>query len=203
MPIPLDPGSGGRSIRAGALEVADIIVSTHADDLTSKIIREATNSPVSHTTLYVGGGLVVEAIKEGVVQRSLKAAVAGAALAVAYRRPGLTEEQTLAIRDYAGSQIGKPYNFGGLPGLVVNKSTVIGLPHGLTTWIITQFQSTAPAKRRKEDNFFCSELILAAYQTQGQRQTKQEPNWGTPEDVSALRIDGTLTYVGHLKAPNA
>jgi uncharacterized protein YycO len=198
MPIPLDPGNGGRSIGADALEIADIIVSTHADGLTSKIIRTVTNSPVSHTSLYVGGGQVVEAIKDGVVQRSLKAAFGGASLAVAYRRPGLGDTDVLAIRDYAGMQIGKPYNFEGLPGLA---GSILGLPHGMSGWIESKLQSMPLTKHRKADSFFCSELVLAAYQNQGVRLTRGEPSWGTPEDITALRLDRTLSYVGHLKAP--
>jgi uncharacterized protein YycO len=200
MPIPLDPGAGGRSIGARALQIADIIVSTHADEITSRIIRTVTSSPVSHTSLYVGGGLVVEAIKEGVVQRSLTAAFAGASLAVAYRRPELPDTDALAIRDYAGRQIGKPYNFAGLPGVA---GSILGLPHGMSGWIEARLPPLPLRKpRRQEDSFFCSELVLAAYQTQGARLTIGEPRWGTPQDITALRLDRTLIYVGHLKASN-
>jgi hypothetical protein len=42
--------------------------------------------------------------------------------------------------------------------------------------------------------------VLAAFEQAGVKLTASPPNWNTPGDVADLRINGTLEYVGHLKA---
>ena len=106
--IPLDPGTGGMSIDERMLETGDIILST-TPDLTSGVIRLGTDAPVSHSLIYIGGGQVVEAIGPGVVLRSLAEAVDHSNVAVAFRKPDLTAEQALIVRDFIGQQVGKPY----------------------------------------------------------------------------------------------
>lgn len=54
MPIPLDPGRGGRSVGPEALQIGDIIVSTTSAAI-SRAIRVGTGSEVSHAMLYIGG----------------------------------------------------------------------------------------------------------------------------------------------------
>jgi hypothetical protein len=108
--IPLDPGIGGRSIGAGALVNADIIVSTTRAGV-SGIIRVGTASEVSHATLYEEGGWVIE--KQGVVLRTLTEALADDVLAVAYRNPSVTHSTGQLILNYASKYIGQPYSIRG------------------------------------------------------------------------------------------
>ncbi len=72
--IPLSPPQGGECILDSALQPADIIVATTRDPR-SVAIRDWTGSPISHCMLYAGGGLVIEAINEGVVSRPLSTAL--------------------------------------------------------------------------------------------------------------------------------
>ena len=120
MSIPLDPRVGGRCISEDELEIADIIVSTTAH-FSSSFIRLTTSSAVSHSMLYVGGQ-VVEAVEEGVVLRSLSAALSDATLAVAYRKMGLTVNQKLQIRDFAGNQLGLKYSYANAAGSGMDRS---------------------------------------------------------------------------------
>jgi uncharacterized protein YycO len=188
MTIPLDPGLGGRSIDTRALKVADIIVSTVKRSLVSAGIRALTRSPVSHSILYIGGEQIVEAVGEGVVLRFLADAIRDATLAVTYRYPGLTETQALKIRDFAGWQLDKKYNFTGI---------------GKQAYCIVRGKVTCQTSSGtvvKRDEFFCSELILAAFERGGVTLTETEPSWSKPGDFPALALKGTLQYVGHLKA---
>ncbi len=83
MEIPLEPASGGgMSIDDRALEVGDIIVSTTSERV-SEIIRDVTGSKVSHSALYVGDGMIVEAIGSGVRLQTLEDALADDLYAVA------------------------------------------------------------------------------------------------------------------------
>ncbi len=211
MSIALDPGIGGRSIAPGALKIADIVLSTTPAGV-SKAIRLATLSKVSHAMLCIGGDLVVEAIGDGVVQRSIFDAVKEANLAVAYRHPGLTEMQALKVRDFAGRQVGKDYNYGALirqAGVKLPpQAQAVGLAgfagFSLGCWITGDVECANMRDKVnpfiKRDEFFCSQLVLAAYEHAGVALTTKKPVWSSPEDIAKARLKGKLLYVGHLKA---
>ena len=55
--------------------------------------------------LYVGDGQVVEAVEGGVRLVPIETALADSSVGVAVRYPGLTNDQALQIRDFAGQQI--------------------------------------------------------------------------------------------------
>ncbi len=52
----------------------------------------------------------------------------------------------------------------------------------------------------KRDEFFCSQLVFAAFKSVGIPLTETEPNWSTPGDIPKLALTKALNYVGHLKA---
>lgn len=168
----------GRSVDPGSLLIADIILSTTGQAI-SKGIRAGTGSAVSHAILYVGGDQVVEAVGEGVVFRPVVEALGGAIRAAVYRHPDLTETQALKIRDFAGMQIGKPYDTLGAAGSVVPVLCNV---------------AASP------DKFFCSELILAAYEYAGTPLTDSGAACGSPDSILQAHFSNTLDYVGHLAA---
>lgn len=200
--IPLDPGTGGRSIGQDVLENGDIILSTTTATI-SRAIRRMTSSTVSHSILYIGNGQVVESVGSGVELKTLNQALHGASVAVAFRKPNLTATQGLQIRDFAGQQLGRSYNYWG----IVRQARF--RIHSQACRLFSD-----PAKRRQcenfvgrvnlgagqNDTFFCSELILAAYRHAGVPLTAQPPHWGSPEELANLRLTGMLEYVGHLRA---
>jgi uncharacterized protein YycO len=191
MAIPLDPGAGGMSIDARSLQNADIIVST-TNAKVSKVIRAGTFSPVSHSMLYIGDELIVEAIASGVVLRSIYEAVQDATLAVAYRHPDITDISGLKIRDFVGFQLGKGYNFVGIGQQATYKVCVIGGS------IVCQI--AARNIKIKRDEFFCSELVFAAYKSVGLKLSDVEPNWSEPAHIPRLSLKKALNYVGHIRA---
>jgi uncharacterized protein YycO len=190
MGIPLDPGAGGRSIGESALSVGDMIASTTSAFI-SGAIRAASDYPVSHTILYIGDGLVVEAIGEGVVLRSLGASIASATLAVAYRHAAVDDLKALKIKDFVGYQIGKKYNYAGVAQQGIYKACSIS-GNIACRWVSGKVSF-------KHDTFFCSELIWSAYASAGVP-LSGKPVWSSPDDLPKLHLIKALDYVGHIKA---
>jgi len=180
-PIALDPGVGGCSIGDSALQPADIIVSTTRATV-SGVIRVGTRSVVSHATLYAGSGSVIEAIGQGVVSRSLEDALADDALAVAYRSPDLPSSVANAIIKYAAAQIGTPYS---IAGAVLSSDP-----------IACRLAGPRPA------SFFCSQLVIRAYEQGGRPLTSIPAQCVTPDELATIATRA-LRYVGHLKGNTA
>lgn len=200
--IPLDPGTGGRSIGQDALEVGDIILSTTTATI-SRAIRRMTSSAVSHSILYIGNGQVVESVGSGVEMKSLQQALSGASVAVAFRKPNLTSNQGLQIRDFAGQQLGRSYNYWGIVRQArfrINSQACRLFSDPAKRQQCENFVGHVYLGAGQNDTFFCSELILAAYRHAGVPLTAQPPHWGSPEDLANLRLTGMLEYVGHLRA---
>ena len=179
--IPLDPGTGGRSIGIEALEVGDIILTTTNSNI-SKAIRRMTSSPVSHTILYIGNGQVVEAVAAGVVMNQLEDALKGATLAVAFRHPGLTPNKALQVRDFVGQQLDKPYNKWGIvkqAAFQIDKRVceIFRDPERKNNCI--NFVGRVDLGTASNDTFFCSELVLKAYQEIGLPLTTTPPHWNS------------------------
>lgn len=199
--IPLDPGIGGRSINVSELRTGDLVVST-TREVPSRIIRVATDSPISHAMLYVGDDLVVEAISEGVSLTTIDKAISESNLVVAFRHPDLSPDQALRIRDYAGSQIGKKYNWIGLvrqAGFKLDQKTFCSDKSGSDFDHCTRWVGKVNLGTATNDRFYCSELVLKAYQDAGLPLTTLPPNYSNPGDIPELQQRGTLSYIGHIK----
>lgn len=195
--IPLSPSNGGMSIDDASLQTGDILLST-SNSLVSGAIRLATNSPISHAAIYIGNGEVVEAITDGVVLQSLEEALRDDTVSVAFRYPNLTEAQGLLIKDFVGKNLGTPYNYW---GIVKGSPFFIAHSHSRIYRV--------DLRTRDNSSFFCSQLVIAAYQQAGVPITSEQPNLVTPGDLARMREDQVpeiqfgsqlLQYVGHLKA---
>lgn len=206
--IPLDPGVGGMSIGMDALEIGDIILST-TDQIPSRLIRFGSGAEVSHAMLFVGqGGQVIESVDEesarGVVLRPLSAALADSSLAVAFRVPGLSDAQKQQIADAAAQHIGRPFNHLGLirnGSFQIDSATCALLP-GQDRERCRNFVGRLELGPGTNEQFFCSQLVMQAFEDAGHRLTTEPAHWNAPGDIARLRlIDGALAYVGHLKAP--
>jgi N-acetyl-anhydromuramyl-L-alanine amidase AmpD len=202
--IPLDPGVGGMSIGADALQIGDIILSTTSEAV-SRAIRVGSGAEVSHAMLYVGqGGQVIEAIGDGVVLRPLEQALAHSNLAVAFRVPGLSDADRQLIADAAAGYLDLPYNYLGVvrwAGYHVDAGTCSLLPNGIADRC-RQFVGRLDLGPGTTDSFFCSQLVLQAFADVGKALTVDPPHWASPGDIAQLRMrEGALAYVGHLKAP--
>lgn len=200
--IPLDPGTGGKSIQPDVLQMGDIIVST-TSALISSAIKKVTNSEVSHTILYIGDKLVVEAIGGGVTLHTIDEALQEATVAVAFRHQQMDTNTALKVRDFAGQQLGKPYNKYGI---------VKQLLFRLDLWTFCKNKTGQDYDKCREwlgvinlgkgndNSFFCSELVISAFQNAGLPLTDTPPIWSTPGDIVLLTFPNSpLGYIGHLR----
>lgn len=181
-PIPAAPrGGGGMCSAESALKSGDIIGSTTGARV-SQAIRYWTFSDISHIMIYVGGGQVVEAIDEGVVKRSLDAALNDAVVGVTYRHPGIKPEQQALIRSYLvqRSSEGRGYDTAG--------ALRAGLP------------GRDGGRDPSPVDYFCSQLLFSAYEHAGLPLAGIRPSRATPQHVIDLFNQGVLEYVGHVRA---
>jgi hypothetical protein len=182
---PLSPTQGGRSIGENVLLAADIIVST-TDAAISRFIQFGSGSAVSHAGVYVGAGDVVEALGAGVIQQPLRLALGDDTVAVALRHPRITDAQQRAVVDFVRAQRGRRYDYAGV--FVEALFGSVGAPGRMPIYLGTDH----------DDRFFCSELVLEAYERAGLPLVA--PIEGrTPGSLARLLGSSRLLYVGHLK----
>ncbi len=187
--IPLDPGAGGMSITASSLQPGDLIFST-TPDLVSTVIRSLTNGPVSHVKIFRGmvGGVpwVIEVCcGQGVVQRDLDTSTADDSLDVAFRYPGITKAQGQQVVDFAMNHQGGGFDYFGAATMVL--FNFLGDP-GYTE----DFDGSG------QHRFFCSQLVIAAYNNAGASLVSNAPAF-SPAQLAQLSWVNGLVYVGHLK----
>lgn len=190
-----------------ALRKADIIVSTTGAEI-SGVIRAGIGADFSHTMLYKGNGIVIEAIAEGVVERSWADASRDATLAIALRRRNMNDSLKDEVIKHAESFKGLKYDAVGAAGAGIYKprgSVLSGLlfggigilPLGSSASLITHGAILNNARDGNKDNaFFCSELVARAFQLAGMPLSDGvEPTFMNPREV---RVSSKLIYVGHL-----
>ena len=127
----------------------------------------------------------------------IETALADSTLAVAFRYPGLTSDQALKIRDFAGQQLGKPYNYWGIVRQGLFRLDLLCGTPGLSPEQVRSVDLGTGTN----DKFFCSQLVIAAYAAAGVPLTSTPPTWTAPGDIIPLTLNGPLEYVGHIKAP--
>ncbi len=191
--IPLTPkNGGGLCLSPSELKAADIIVSTTGATV-SGVVRFGTGSPVSHAMLYVGGGNVVEAVGSGVREVPLKSAFNDASLAVAYRMTDLTMREAEAVIRFAKNNVGRAYDKAGAvgAGLAAN-SPACFLLGAVVCAVVRSGTASVP------NNFYCSELVLAAFASANRPIINQNPSTSVPQDIIRAYSVGRLEYLGHL-----
>lgn len=188
-------------MKASALQVADVILSTTAAAV-STVIKAGTAASYSHTMLYVGDGKVVEAVDKGVVHRSIKLAAAGALYAHCYRLKDMTSEQAQKIAAYAISKVGGSYAYGGVfggSGLV----SILTLPTQpwlhLARWGANKVKAGVGSKR----TYFCSELVEDAYESQDLTVSRYYPSMTNPGDIAEYHERNPTTFpkIGEIELP--
>lgn len=192
---PLTPRSGGGlCIDQAALKPADIVVST-TDAAVSGVIRFFTGAPISHAMLYAGSGEAIEAVGEGVRRTALNNALAHGRLAVAYRYKGLPDDAASKVVDYADAQARRhaPYDTPGAIGAGANTNKLV-----CVVALGIACPAVAGGALNQKDSFFCSELVLEAFQRAGYPISKIPPGSAGPDRILEAYSHGVLTYVGHI-----
>jgi len=206
---PLSPDAGGMSLSPDALAPADLIVSTTPATV-SRVIRGFTGSAVSHAMLYAGKGQVIEAVADGVVRRPLTQALAEAKLAVGYRAAKLGPGQAQRVVAEAASLIGRAYDAGGAAtGGVRSHPFRCVMVMGTATRVLNPIVGGVGAGTGacaavgsgvlgSAEKFYCSELVLEAFDRAGAKIADVSPGSSTPQHIPDAYSKGTLAYLGHL-----
>ncbi|TJZ77607.1 YaeF family permuted papain-like enzyme [Chitiniphilus eburneus] len=206
----LSPENGGLLISADALQPGDILLSA-SNGITSAGIRMFTLAPVSHAALYIGDGQVAEAVGDGVRLRTIPDLLDEEAVVVAFRRGGLTPEQVVAMRQFAEAQVGRHYDYVGVmlqaPFSLERRLCELPLVPSLVRDACLRGVAAIQLGTPDNERFFCSQFVLEAYRVAGAPLLDAHPRWLSPadilhmreEDVSSLRIEQPLVYIGHLK----
>jgi len=204
------PGNGGELVTSAALQPGDILLTSIAT-LNSFGIRLGTFAPVSHAVLYLGDGQIAEAVGSGVRARSLDDAVSEEQMVVAFRHPGIDAAHVERLRAWALAQVGTRYN---TMGVMLNAPFVLNrracelplMPDAVRNFCLSGL-ATVQLGASRNDQFFCSQFVLEAYNQAGLPITAADPRWVSPADLLHMRegdvpsIPATqpLRYVGHLK----
>ncbi len=208
----LDPSNGGELVSAQALRTGDIILSA-ANGINSIGIRAVTLSPVSHAALYVGNGQIVEAVGSGVRQRSMQEFIAEEATIVAFRHPHIDGVQAALMQKFAQMHVGTKYNTAGIvlqaPFTLGRKFCELPIMPAAVRDACIRGSAAIALGPVPNDQFFCSQFVLEAYKAAGLPLTAADPRLVTPDDllhmrqgdVTSIKINQALLYVGHLKAP--
>ena len=207
----LTPANGGLRIAPADLRAGDLLLSS-ANSLTSVGIRVLSVAPVSHAALYLGDGQVVEAVGSGVRLRHVTDFVAEEATIVAFRHPGLSPAQAQSLRQFSLAQVGKKYNGMGIvlqaPFTLQLQTCELPVVPGLVRDFCIRGLAAVQLGAARNDRFFCSQLVLQAYQQAQLPLTTADPLLVSPADllhmregdVPSVRTEQALQFVGHLKS---
>jgi hypothetical protein len=207
----LTPANGGRHITSTELQPGDIILSS-TDGVTSLGIRLLTLSPVSHAALYLGNDDIAEAVGSGIRTRKMEGFIADESTIVAFRHPGVRAEHAQTMRNFALAQAGKQYNVMGVvlqaPFTLQRQYCELPLVPSLVRDSCIRGLAAIQLGVARNDRFFCSQFVLAAYQVAKLPLTTADPLLVSPADllhmregdVPSVRIEQALHYVGHLKS---
>ena len=204
------PRGGEALLPPEGLRPGDIILSSMSS-LSSAGIQLMTLAPVSHAAVYIGDWKVVEAVRPGVRIRQLDELLAEENVVLALRYPGLSAEQARDIGRHALQKVGAGFNFLGVtlhvPFAVKRVVCEVPLmPSALRDACIRSI-GVIHHLAASENRFFCSQLVLQAYQQAGVPITDADPRLISPADILHMRegdvpsisIHKPLRFVGHLK----
>lgn len=208
--LALTPSNGGLQITPEDLRAGDIVLSsTHS--IVSMGVRVITVAPVSHAALYLGNGQFVEAVGAGVRLRSTQEYLDGESTVVAFRHPGVGDEQVTALNEFAQRHAGKKYNTAGIvlqaPFSIGRQYCELPLIPGLVRDYCIRGLAAIQLGAVQNDRFFCSQFVLEAYRHAKLPLTTADPRLISPADllhmregdVPSVRTEQALQYVGHLK----
>lgn len=180
---------------AAELKRADILLSSSAD-LRSLLIRAGELSPYSHAFLFVGHGVIVEAVGHGVERKSLTMALASDSHVVVYRYRNMPPGKADAIAQYGEAQVNKRYNYFGAfhAAMKTPVATVIGMVS--PSMLVAGAAMDADSMFHKDgSSLYCSELVVRAYAAAGL-------DLGVPVGMSTPSMfagSPKLELLGHLK----
>jgi hypothetical protein len=94
---PRPKAARAKSTDIATLEPGDVLL-YRSEHLTARLIQALDGTPFNHASLYLGDGFVGEAVREGVVRRSLSASGAAASFVMARRLPSPADVRPVLAR---------------------------------------------------------------------------------------------------------
>ena len=152
------------TINISGVQAADINV-TRNDAAQSKVIQYGSCSSYSHAILALGDGMCIEATGAGVDVEHLHTALDNSTYGALYRHESIDANLASWVCHFAEKEQGKPYDYGGAirSGVSTGCSGVKYLPTG----IFIQLADEVAKLGKHDKSFFCSELIVYAYEEAG------------------------------------
>jgi uncharacterized protein YycO len=208
------PADAGAFLTEDALEPGDIVL-TSMPGLTGAGIELLTLAPVSHAAIYAGDGRVLEAVRAGVGERTMRQVLEDERVAIVLRHPGLSRAQAQRVVRYAEQKRGAGFNFVGVtlqvPSSIGRKLCELPLVPGAARDACIRGMGVLSRLGTREHKLFCSQLVLQAYAHAGAPLADADPRILSPADilhmregdVSSVRSNVPLRYVGHLKYERA
>lgn len=204
------PQTGVVLVQPMDLQSGDILFSADSS-LNSRVLRLFGNTSVSHAFLYLGDGEIAEAVGGGVHIMSLAESVDESPLLVVYRHPQLNELQAEKIREFARAEAGGKYNYMGIikqtPYTVTRKVCELPVIPRAFRHLCLNTMAVVQVTPFSSDRYFCSQLVVAAYNYAGLPLTKTPAEWVAPGDLLHMRAGDIpsvvpvypLQYIGHLR----
>ena len=152
------------TIDISGVQAADIIV-TRNDAAQSKVIQYGSCSSYSHAILALGSGMCIEAIGEGVQILQLSQALSFSTYGALYRHQSIDSNLGAWICHTATQQEGKPYD--SLGAIRSGVSTGCRFTKITRPGIFIQLADEVAKLGKHDKSFFCSELIVYAYEEAG------------------------------------
>lgn len=155
------PTTTTRKIDISSVQPADIIV-TRNEHAQSKIIRAGSCSTYSHAILALDNGLCIESTGKGTGIEVLSDALDHSSYGALYRHKAIDANYAAWICYSAEQNVGKPYDYGGalragvITGCKPIRSTLGG--------VMVQIIDDNIAKGEHDKSFFCSELVVRAFE---------------------------------------
>ena len=164
-----------RYVEAKDLRKGDFLLNT-TEHWISNTIKAFSDSNYNHAAIYVGGGMVVEAIGKGVHLISLSEFLKDGHLerSMVIRHEQLSDTQRDAIAAFAIKQVGKPYN-------------VLG--------VLDSGNKVNDVNRFDRPNYYCSQLVAASYSAAGVALHPYSLDF-SPGELADLVSHHKLTVIG-------
>jgi Permuted papain-like amidase enzyme, YaeF/YiiX, C92 family len=208
----LNPSNGGRIVRADELEPGDIVL-TADNGYRSLGVRLMTFSPVSHAAVYMADQQIAEAVGSGIRLRTVQQFLDEEATVVVFRHPRISKQAMRDMQAFVTQHIGQKYNYFGImlqvPFTIERRVCELPLVPSLIRDFCIQGIASIQLGLGRNDQFFCSQFVLEAFNRAGLSLTDADPRLVSPRDIlhmregdiPSIKIRQTLQYVGHLKAP--
>lgn len=200
--IEVDPLPNNGRLNINDLQEGDVLVwyaDTTESNKTTFLIREFTEGPYTHTGIYIGDGLSVDAGTSGITQLKVSDLLREFEVCNVLRWPGISHGNVLKVVNHAKSCIGFKYAHIDARLLPLRRLAVKARYFRELRSIPAKLGKLAIAWRKyfpPKDAVYCSQLVVEAY---------EKAKFFTPLDVveaarapNDLLLENEFEYVGFI-----